>query len=167
LQIEMNSSSRQISDPPYPPLAGAAWRTFIDCAFAVIDVLDEELKAACGLSLGWYGVLIHLEDTPEGLRMRDIAERVLHSKSGLTRIVDRMIEEGLVRRERPEHDRRVVLVFLTDKGREVIGPARAAHRDGILRHVVSHMTPDQQQSLLDALEGVRAHLRDERPGRVR
>jgi hypothetical protein len=49
----------------------------------------------------------------------------------------------------------------------VIGPARAAHRDGILRHVVSHMTPEQQGALVDALEGVRAHLRTERPGSVR
>jgi DNA-binding MarR family transcriptional regulator len=99
--------------------------------------------------------------------MNDLSERILHSKSGLTRIVDRMIEEGLVRRERPEHDRRVVLVFLTDKGRDLIGPARSAHRDGILRHFVSHTSPAQQQALLDAMAGVRTHLRGERPGRIR
>ena len=163
----MNLSSPAPEGAPYPPLAGEAWRTFIDCAFAVIDVLDEEMRAAGGLSLGWYAVLIPLEETPEGLPMNHLAERILHSKSGLTRIVDRMIDQGLVRRERPEHDRRVVLVFLTDKGRAVIGPTRAAHRAGILRHFISHMTPADQQAMLDAMQGVRAHLRSERPGRVR
>ena len=163
----MMMSTPSPEDPSLAPLAAQTWRAFIECAFALIDVLDDEMREAGGLSLGWYGVLIHLEEEPAGLRMNDLAARILHSKSGLTRIVDRMIEEGLVRRERPEHDRRVVLVFLTDKGHEVLGPLRAAHRAGILRHFASHMTPAQQEAFLDSMGDVREHLRTLRPGRVR
>src|SRR5215212_1810434 len=87
------------------------WRTFLECAYAVIDILDEELQAECGLPLRWYDTLVHLEDA-DGLKMNEIAERILASKSGLTRVIDRMEDEGLVRRERPPTDRRVILVFI-------------------------------------------------------
>jgi DNA-binding MarR family transcriptional regulator len=82
----------------------------------MIDIIDAELQADCGLSLRWYDVLVHLEDAPEGLRMNELAGRILASKSGLTRVVDNMDKAGLVRRERPEDDRRTVLVFITPRG---------------------------------------------------
>ena len=79
----------------------AQWRVFLETALALIDILDAEMQAQRGITLGWYDVLVHLEDAPEGLGMTEIANRILFSKSGLTRVIDRMEAAGLVRRERP------------------------------------------------------------------
>ena len=97
-----------------------AWRLFLESGLALQSVLDAELEHEVGLTLRWYDVLIHLEESPEGIPMSELAGRILHSKSGFTRVVDRMEDAGLVRRERPEHDRRSILVVLTDKGAQTI-----------------------------------------------
>ena len=114
--------------------------TRFESALALADVLDTELEQAAGISQRWYDVLVHLEESPAGIRMNELAERILYSKSGLTRVVDRMEEEGLVRRVRPEHDRRSILVVLTDEGAETMQEARRYHRDGIERHFSQHVT---------------------------
>src|SRR6185436_15519492 len=95
-----------------------SWRLFFESALALVDVLDAELEQSVGISQRWYDVLVHLEESPDGIPMNELAERILYSKSGFTRVVDRMEDEGLVRRVRPEHDRRSILVVLTDKGIE-------------------------------------------------
>ncbi len=143
------------------------WRLFFESALAVIDVLDEELQREAGISTRWYDVLIHLEESPEGIPMNELAERILYSKSGFTRVVDRMEEAGLVRRVRPEHDRRTILVVLTDKGAQTMEHARRYHRDGIERHFAQHLTDNEVKVLTRALEKVSAHARPLRPGRVR
>ncbi len=135
-------------------------------SLALHDVLDVEMQATAGISLQWYDVLVHLEDAPGGLPMNDLARRILHSKSGLTRIVDRMHEAGLVRRERPEHDRRVVLVVLAGKGRELIAQTRPHHRERIAAHFTSHLTPALRETLVAALTPVRDHIEPLRPGRI-
>ncbi len=98
--------------------------------------------------------------------MNELAGRILQSKSGLTRVVDRMEEKGLVRRDRPPHDRRVVLVHLTPVGTEVLATSRRIHRDGIQRHFAEHLDPRDAAALTQALEKVRTHVRPLRPGRV-
>jgi DNA-binding MarR family transcriptional regulator len=160
LQNEVSLSSGE-------PFEGAhAWRVFIECSWALTDILDAELQAAVGMSIRWYDVLVHLEDAHDGLRMNELADHILHSKSGLTRVIDRMEEEGLVRRERPRHDRRVVLVFLTPTGKKALRAARVAHRDGIRRHFTEHLSPEDRNDVARALEHVRTHVRPLRPGRV-
>src|SRR6185503_15101551 len=111
-----------------------SWRLFFESALALVDVLDAELEQSVGISQRWYDVLVHLEESPDGIPMNELAERILYSKSGFTRVVDRMEEEGLVRRVRPEHDRRSILVVLTDKGREKMEEARRCHRQGLDEH---------------------------------
>ena len=144
-----------------------SWRLFFESSLAVIDVLDEELQREAGITTRWYDVLIHLEESPEGIPMNELAERILYSKSGFTRVVDRMEEAGLVRRVRPEHDRRTVLVVLTEAGAETMEHARRYHRDGIERHFSQHLTDNEIKVLTRALEKVSAHARPLRPGRVR
>jgi DNA-binding MarR family transcriptional regulator len=72
-------------------------------------------------------VLVHLEESPEGVSMNLLADRILYSKSGFTRVVDRMEEAGLIRRVRPEQDRRTILVVLTTQGSATLERARAYH----------------------------------------
>lgn len=111
-------------------------------------------------------VLIHVEDAPDRLGMTEIANRILFSESGLTRVIDRMEAAGLVRRERPPEDRRVVKVLLTPAGLDALDAARAVHRRGIQEHFVSHLDPAQLQELAGMLQGVREHVRPLRPGRI-
>jgi DNA-binding MarR family transcriptional regulator len=143
------------------------WRLYIESALALVDVLDTELEQAAGISQRWYDVLVHLEESPEGIPMNELAERILYSKSGFTRVVDRMEEAGLVRRLRPEHDRRTIPIVLTDKGTETLEHARRHHRDGIQRHFSLHLTNADIKALTRALEKISTHARPLRPGRIR
>ena len=102
-----------------------AWRVFFECALALPDILDAELQAAGGLSFRCYDVLVQLEESGGGVPMTEIASRILASKSGLTRVIDRMEGAGLVRRERPPDDRRVVLVHMTPEGDAALQASRA------------------------------------------
>jgi DNA-binding MarR family transcriptional regulator len=142
------------------------WRLFFESALALLDVLDTELQDAVGIPQRWYDVLVHLEESPDGLPMNELAERILYSKSGFTRVVDRMEEAGLVRRVRPPNDRRSILVLLTDKGTEMMERARLHHRDGIDRHFSQHLTDADITALARALEKISAHARPLRPGRI-
>jgi DNA-binding MarR family transcriptional regulator len=149
------------------PVRLRAWRLLFESALAVIDVLDAELEQDAGISTRWYDVLVQLEDSPHGLRMNELAERILYSKSGFTRVVDRMEQAGLVRRVRPENDRRSIFVVLTDKGTETMEHARRSHRDGIERHFSRHLADNDVKALTRALEKVSTHARPLRPGRIR
>ena len=144
-----------------------AWRLYFESAMALLDILGTELEQAAAIPMRWYDVLVQLEDAPEGIPMNLLAERILYSKSGFTRVVDRMEEAGLVRRNRPEHDRRTILVVLTDKGSETMEHARRHHRDGIERHFAQHLTDADIKALDRALEKISAHARPLRPGRIR
>ena len=161
---ELSQSERPLSSPT--PERLRAWRLFFESAMALTDVLDSEMERDAGIPIRWYDVLVHLEESPDGVRMNQLAERILTSKSGLTRVVDRMEEAGLVRRVRPEHDRRAILVVITDKGTETMERARRYHRDGIERHFSASLADNDIKALTRALEKVSAHARPLRPGRI-
>jgi DNA-binding MarR family transcriptional regulator len=166
-QLQKGLSQRQesLSSPSQERLR--AWRLYFESALALTDVLEAELDRDAGIPLRWYDALVQLEETPGGLRMNELAERILYSKSGFTRVVDRMEEGGLVRRVRPEDDRRSIFVVLTDEGRATLERARGHHRHSIEQHFASHLTDGDVEALVRALEKVSAHARPLRPGRVR
>src|SRR5207245_3402464 len=134
-----------------------SWRLYFESALALVDVLDEELAREAGIPLRWYDVLVQLEESPEGIPMNALAERILYSKSGFTRVVDRMEEAGLVQRVRPENDRRSILVLLTDQGRTTMERARRHHRHGIEKHFSSHLADTDIKTLTRALEKLSTH----------
>jgi DNA-binding MarR family transcriptional regulator len=165
LQSGLSHEEQSLSSPS--PERLRSWRLFFESALALLDVLDSELEQAVGIPMRWYDVLVHLEETPDGIRMNELAERILYSKSGFTRVVDRMEEAGLVRRVRPEHDRRSILILLTDKGTETMEHARRYHRHGIEQHFSQHLTDNDIKALTRALEKISTHARPLRPGRIR
>src|SRR6476469_10187601 len=138
LHSELSHSKDRPSSPSQERLR--AWRLYFESALALTDVLDAELERDAGIPMRWYDTLVHLEEAPDGIRMNELAERILYSKSGFTRVVDRMEEAGLVRRVRPESDRRSILVMLTDQGRSTMGRARRYHRSAIEQHFARHLT---------------------------
>ena len=134
---------------------------------ALLDVLDSELQDAVGIPQRWYDVLVHTEESPNGIQMTELADRILYSKSGFTRVIDRMEAAGLVRRVRPPNDRRSILVLPTEKGTKTLERARRHHRDGIQRHFSDHLSDTDVKALTHALEKISAHARPLRPGRIR
>ena len=165
LQRGLSHEERSLSSPS--PQRLRTWRLYFESALALVDVLDTELERDAGIPLRWYDALVHLEETPDGLRMNELAERILYSKSGFTRVVDRMEEAGFLRRVRPENDRRSILVVLTDEGRTTMEQARRHHRHAIEQHFSRHLTDTDIRALTRALEKVSIHARPLRPGRIR
>lgn len=157
-------SERILSSPPPEQLV--IWRTFLEAAFALIDILDAELQEERSISLRWYDVLVHLEEAEHGVRMNELARRILASKSGLTRVIDRMEQAGLVERRRHGDDRRVIEIVMTPDGQRALTNARSVHRRGINEHFAQHLNKRDFEALSGALEKVRAHVRPLRPGRI-
>jgi DNA-binding MarR family transcriptional regulator len=166
-QLQSGLSHREQSLSSPSPERLRAWRLYFESALALIDVLDADLERDAGIALRWYDALVHLEETPDGLRMNELAERILYSKSGFTRVVDRLQEAGLVRRVRPDNDRRSILVVLTDEGRTTLERARRHHRQAIEQHFSRHLTDTDIKTLTRALERLSTHARPLRPGRIR
>jgi DNA-binding MarR family transcriptional regulator len=165
LQTRPSQTQQSLSSPS--PERLRTWRLFFESALALADVLDAELKRDAGIPVRWYDAMVQLEETPGGLRMNELAERILYSKSSFTRVVDRMEEAGLVRRVRPENDRRSIFVVLTDEGRNTMERARRHHRHGIEQHFARHLADADIKALTRAFEKVSTHARPLRPGRIR
>lgn len=147
-----------VSSPTAEQLA--TWRIFFEAAYALIDLLDDDLQVRAGMSLRWYDVLVQLEEAPEGrLRMTELARKIVASTSGLTRVVDKLEAAGLVRRERLEDDRRVVEVVLTSGGNEALQAARPFHRDAVQRYFVRHLDDGDLEALGRAMTKVRDDVR--------
>jgi DNA-binding MarR family transcriptional regulator len=128
----------------------AAWRGMLEVHARVTQQLDAQMQAEHGLSLSAYEVLMFLDDAPEHrMRMSEIADRVLLSRSGCTRLVDRLAEQGYVARCADSTDGRGLYAQLTEAGLAKIGGARATHRDGIRRFFLNHLTATDQIVLGD------------------
>ena len=122
----------------------AAWRGMLRTHAILVKRLDAELEAAHGLALTSYEVLLHLSGA-EGSRMRmcDIADSVLLSRSGLTRLVDRLERDGLVERVTCDSDARGAFAKLTEDGRRLFDAARRTHLDGVRQHFLAHFSEQE------------------------
>ena len=115
---------------------------------ALTRELDAELAREHDLPLSSYEVLLFLADAPDGrMRMAELAESVLLSRSGLTRLVDRLEREGLLERKRCESDARGFFAEITPKGRRVFDAARRTHLDGVRARFLSRFTRDELRAL--------------------
>lgn len=122
----------------------AAWRSFLRAHAALTRRLERDLAAAGGISLSDYDVLLNLAGAPpEGLRPSDLAERVLLTRSGLTRLVDRLVALGHVERRACPTDRRGQLLVLTERGRAALRAAAPVHLGGVARGFVAALSPGE------------------------
>lgn len=125
-----------------------AWRGLLRAHSALVKTLDAELEQAQALPLSSYEVLLHLSSS-EGQRMRmcELAESVLLSRSGLTRLVDRLERDGLVARASCETDARGAFAALTDSGRAKLAEARETHLAGVREHFLDHFDARELEQL--------------------
>lgn len=121
-----------------------AWRTFLTAHAALINQIERELLAAGVVPLSWYDVLFALYDAPgQRLRMNELASAIVLSRSGLTRLVDRLEAEGLLTRERSSSDRRGAFAVLTEKGVEAMREAWPVYARGIDEHFARYLSTEE------------------------
>jgi DNA-binding MarR family transcriptional regulator len=143
----------------------AAWRSFLRAHAAVTRKLEADLLAEHKMPLAWYDVMVQLVEAPSHrLRMTDLAGAVLISRSGLTRLVDRLVAEGLVRREPAMHDARGTFAVLTDEGYARLRAATPTHLRGVGGYVIDRISPEQLQALSEACILIAAPDGDAGPG---
>jgi DNA-binding MarR family transcriptional regulator len=136
----------------------AAWRAFLTAHAAAVGRIERDLDAAGDLlPLTWYDVLLELNAAPQRrLRQRDLARAVVLTRSGISRLVDRLAAAGLLRREPNPADRRGDLVALTEAGRAALRRTWPAYARGIQEHFARHLTTGEARLLAVALARVRA-----------
>lgn len=126
----------------------AAWRGMLRAHAELVRTLDAELAREHDMPLTTYEVLLYLNDADEGrMRMSELADSVLLSRSGLTRLVDRLERDGLLTRERCESDARGLFAEITDEGRRVFADARRTHLDGVRRLFLERFSRDELRTL--------------------
>lgn len=137
----------------------AAWRGMVEVSSRLFERLDRELQAAHDLSLGDYEVLHFLSQAPdERLRMSELADVLLFSRSRLTHHVNRLERAGLVARQACPTDRRGAYAVLTDEGRQRMAEAAPTHVRGVRRHFLDLLDDHQLEVLAEVLPRVSGHL---------
>ena len=132
-----------------------AWRGMLRAHAALTKALDADLDSAHGLPLSSYEVLLYLNDAPEKrMRRRDLAASVILSRSGLTRLADRLEREGLIRRESCSSDARGAYAVLTPAGIEMLAVARTTHLAGVRSLFLQHFSDDELDVLGEAWDRV-------------
>ncbi len=120
----------------------AVWRQLLCVESHLQERLDQELREAHKVSLAEYGVLVHLSEAgPEGLRMSELADRLLLSRSGLTRRIDAMVRAGLVERRSCPADGRGAMASLTRDGAARLAEAAPTHVTGVRRYLIDAVGP--------------------------
>jgi DNA-binding MarR family transcriptional regulator len=134
-----------------------AWQAFVFAQAMVVPRLDQELDAAVGLSLHQFEILTWLARAGRrGVRMSDLASRVILSPSGVTRAVDQLERKGLVERCVFESDKRGSLATLTAEGRALLRRAANVHVLGLREHFLNHLSRTELEHLTAALEAILA-----------
>jgi DNA-binding MarR family transcriptional regulator len=124
------------------------WRAFLRAHATVLRDLERELLAEQALALTDYDVLVQLATAPEHrLRMSELADALLLSRSGVTRLVDRLVAEGLVERVTCDEDRRGQWATLTRAGYARLRAATPVHLRGVAQHFLDRMAPDDLAAL--------------------
>jgi DNA-binding MarR family transcriptional regulator len=138
----------------------AAWRGFIQAHARVLAQLSRELQDEESLPLTWYDVLVQLSEA-EGnrLRMQELAERVLLSQSGLTRLVDRLEADGLVERVRCSEDGRGLFAQMTPAGLEALRRTYPTHLRGVREWFTDLLTDEEAAVLARALTRIADNAR--------
>lgn len=121
-----------------------SWRSWLAAQLLLREALDREMKSDHAISLADYEILVRLSESPgHRMRMSDLADRVLSSRSRLSHQVARLESEGLLRRESCEDDRRGTLCTMTDDGWNLLVRAAPSHVNSVRRHLVDVLSEEE------------------------
>lgn len=136
----------------------ATWHTYLQATQLLLDELDRRLHDEAGISLADYGLLSRLADADEwGMRMGELAEGTVSSRSRISHAVDRLERMGWVERRACPTDRRGSYASLTEAGRRKLEEAEPGHSEVVRRHLLDHMTP-AESCFEDVMVAVRDSL---------
>ncbi len=136
----------------------AAWRGVITGARRLMDQLDADLKAQ-GLAHDDYGVLVALSEAEgDRMRMSELADHSVESRSRLSHHIGRLEQRGLVARETCPDDRRGSFAVLTETGRATIEALAPHHVEGVRRYFLDHLTPEELTVVGEAFRRISAEL---------
>ena len=138
-----------------------AWRTLLRHSVLLLDRLDAELRAAHDIGLADYEILVQLSEAPgRALRMSELADLALVSRSRLTHRVDRLADAGLVTRQPCPTDRRGINAVLSDAGARLLESAAPTHVAGVRHYLIDALDPATQRALVDELAPPLAELEE-------
>jgi DNA-binding MarR family transcriptional regulator len=150
--------------PRRPPSANdpgiEAWRMLLLAHAAAVRAIEQDVGRH-GIPLTWYDVLLELHGADGGrLRMQELSDRVVLSRTRVSRLVDEMADRGLVAKQPDDADRRSTWAVLTDDGRDALRRTAPIYLAGIDDHFARHLSPAEQRSVARALaKVVAAHAR--------
>ncbi len=133
------------------------WRGFLEAHSTVVKYLERQMHQQHDLPLAWWDVLLQLAEGPDGkLRMGELAETVLLTRSGITRLVDRMIDAGLVLREPCPGDRRGYFAVITQQGLDTIEKVGPDHSNDAWDVFLGHISDEEAAVLRNVFTRVLA-----------
>ena len=136
-----------------------AWKLFLTMHRRIVDAIDHDMQASGHLPLSSYDVLIELQGVPgHRLRMTELAKRVVLSRSGLTRLVDRLEAEALLVRDRVDGDRRGAYAVMTDAGMAALRVAWPHYARGIETYFAAALAEDEMELLGKLLQHIAEHV---------
>jgi DNA-binding MarR family transcriptional regulator len=142
-----------------------AWIAFVSATNLVDRELDQQLKEDMGLSHLQYTILVTLNGAESGsMRMTELAERLINSKSGLTYQIGQMEKAGLVTRRQCEWSKSGVLAEITAEGRATLERAAPGHVDAVREILIDVLTPEERKAMADGLGRVRDRIAERRQG---
>jgi len=146
------------------PAEQQVWRSYLAATQLLTERLDQELQRDSGMPHTYYEVLVRLSEVPDRrLRMSELADRSLSSRSRLSHAVARLEEVGWVRREAFAGDRRGQIAVLTDAGFAALAAAAHGHVECVRTSLFDPLTPEQVRQLGEICTAIADHLRSERP----
>jgi DNA-binding MarR family transcriptional regulator len=120
--------------------------------------LNEVLEKNCELPLASFDALLQLRRVDSGrLKMNELADAIVHSTGGTTRLIDRLTEAGLVVREQCPTDRRAIYVAITAAGNQKLDEALASHLDFLQETMAGRLSEGERESLTSLLGKLNAH----------
>ena len=136
-------------------LSTSAWGALLQVHAAVVPVLDHKLVSEAGMPLRFYDVLLELASAPERrLRMSELADRVVLSRTRVSRLVEEMVAAGLLAREQNPDDGRSAFAALTDLGLLRYREAAPVYLAGIDQHFAQHLSGRELEAVASALQRV-------------
>ena len=131
----------------------AAWRGLLVAHSRLVPAVEGNLRAAGQVPLSWYDVLLELNGVPgRRLRMSELGQRAVLSRTRVSRVVDELVAAGLTERQPDETDGRSSFAVLTAAGQEALRKAWPVYREAIHRHLGAHLTPEQCRELAALLD---------------
>ncbi len=156
--------SRRPAGPPaerwLDPAEMKAWLAFLEVSHLLERAIEQQLRQDAGLSHAQYEILTRLEASDGGrLRMSELADVIVVSRSGLTYQITQLEKAGLVRREKCPSDERGILAILTPAGRDALTRAAPGHLRVVRENLIDALTPAQREALAEGFTAARTRLR--------